>query len=145
MWSRVKAGLKHATYGILGGFALYIAYGVMAPALFTSIGIMPPEDSIRILKPSGAMLAFLALFISLESIASALRGTVFAFIFKAISRLMGIFLFVTVVNMGVIERTFAIEGVYYTVKISVFPLIAAIVLFTLPLIVLDARSMLCES
>ena len=129
---RLRLGLKAVIAGILYGAAIFIIYGYFLPYILASSGL-PVENG----NVTRRMLVFLPFLIAVESVASATRGTVYAFVFRLLSKLMGILLFINAVGRGVLSGTYNIGGVTYEVSIDIGPIVAGVVLLSLPFMVLD--------
>ncbi len=139
---RVKRALKTLASGIVYGLTLYFVYGFLFPILLSQAGL-PVSDVRR--WGTGFFFGFLVFFVSIESVASAMKGTVYGFVFRAISKLMGLLLFISVMKGGVIEAWVPMGGVEYHVVLDLSPLVSAVVLFTLPFIMLDVMGVFRES
>ncbi len=132
--ARVVRGLKTLAYGVASGLLLYISYGFLLPIALSKLGLPiknPREISFTF------FISFLIFFISIESVANALKGTVYGFIFKMLSKLVGLLLFITVLKGGVIRDLISISGMNLLVTIDLKPIVAAVVLLTFPFIILD--------
>ncbi len=137
---RVKTGIKHLVYGIIYGIIMYFVYAVLFPLAFSKLGLPIQAPSFK-----GVLLGFLAFFIVLEAFASALKGTVYGFVLKSLSKLFGLLVFVYVLNNGVISGETMIGGstVYFSLDLS--PIIAAMVILTFPFILLDVMQIMREA
>ena len=130
--SRFAKALRTLLYGLLYGGMVYLVYLVILPSVLASSGLPVERTGL-----TSGMLVFLPFFVALESVASAMKGTVYAFVFRVLSKLMGILLFVNVVGQGVLKGTYTLGGVTYTVSLDLGPLIAGVVLLSLPFMLLD--------
>ena len=129
---KLKAGVKHFVYGLIYGFILYFIYVMFFPMLFSRMGLPSIPISFK-----GVFMGFLLFFITVESFASAFRGTVYGFVLKAISKLFGLLIFIYIIGNGVLSGHVEISGstVYFSLNIE--PIIAGVVLLTFPFIILD--------
>ncbi len=137
---RIVAGIKYFISGVIYGVILYIIYVVLFPSLFSQLGL--PIEPVSFKK---MMLGFLGFFITIESFAAALRGTVYGFILKAISKLFGLLVFIYVIGSGVISGETVIEGTTVFFSLDLSPIIVAMILFTLPFILLDVLQIAREA
>jgi hypothetical protein len=138
---RVKAGIKHFVYGVLYGVLLYVIYVMLFPYIFKGVGI-PVGENIGF---KGIFLGFLFFFIIIESFASAMKGTVYGFVLKAISKLFGLLVFIYVIGNGVISGSTVISGANVSFSLDIQPIIAAMVLLTFPFIILDVLQIAKEA
>lgn len=129
---RVKWALESLFYGVVYGLVIYGVYGYLLPSLLSGAGLPLEAGDV-----GRRLLVFLPFLIGVEAVASATRGTVYAFVFRLMSKLMGVLLFVNAVGSGVLEGSYSLGGVTYSVTIDVSPIVAGVVLLSFPFMLLD--------
>ncbi len=132
---RIVWGIKHVLMGIIYGGIIYLLYGLLLPYALKSSGL--PIETPERFSFRSFFLGFLAFFIAIESVAAALKGTVFGFIFRILSKLMGLFLFLYIAGSGTLSGDYTVGQLTYSVSIDISPIIAAVALLTFPFMILD--------
>ena len=128
--SRIFRTIGKILYGVVSGFFWYLLFVYIIPYFLYTTGF-PYEE-----VPEFYLLIF-AFFMTIETAGSLVENIVYKFLLNSLTKLLGLWLLVRLLNNGIISTSLSSQGALTSITMNFTPILYLIAIWTFATILLD--------